>query len=288
MSGDAKQTLTACAACSSISQIDVELTYNLALRDIRVRYRRSVGGFLWSLARPLFLTLVLWAVFSHILRTPFNHEGVPYWLFMLTSILGWNFFVGALSEGTFSVCNNSNLVRKVPINATVFPVSAILSNGFHFVLALLVLFLVLIVGGWFRLSWWLLFLPLVLVMQAVFALSLAFITSALQVFYRDVGNGLDIVTMAWFYVTPIIYPLDLARAELGGRFGEWAWYAYLSNPPAIFAAAMRRCLIFGPNAELPDGTLLMMFAAVSLAVLILLWIGWRIFKKLSERFADEL
>ncbi|MDD4278788.1 ABC transporter permease [Candidatus Sumerlaeota bacterium] len=275
-------------SAAAFSRIDIELTWGLALRDIRVRYRRSIGGFLWSFARPIFLTIVLWAVFSHILRIPFNHPDVPYWLFMLTSILGWNFVTGTLIEGTYSVCGNSNLVRKVPVNAAVFPISVLLSNAFHFALALIVLFLVLIIGGWFTASWWLILLPFVIITQGLFVLALAMFTSSMQVYYRDIGNGLDIITMAWFYITPILYPLDLAHAELAARFGPWAWCAYLSNPTAVFAAATRRCLIFGPNAEIHDATLLMAFSATTLASIVLLMIGWKVFHKLSERFADEL
>lgn len=258
------------------------------MRDIRVRYRRSVGGFLWSMGKPLLLTLILWAVFSHILRIPFNHEGVPYWLFMLTSIIGWNFTVGALTEGTHSVCANGNLIRKVPLNSGVFPASVILSNTFHYAMALGVLFAVLILGGWLASPLLLFALPVVLLVQAVFILSLVLLTSSLQVFYRDVGNGLELITMAWFYATPILYPMDLARDQLMEKFGSWAWYAYLCNPPAVFAAAARRCLIFGSGAELSDRTLAVAFVLTTVFSFLLLGVSRRLFLKLSERFADEL
>lgn len=269
-------------------RVDAELTWSLALRDIRVRYRRSVGGFLWSMGKPVLLTVILWAVFSHLLRIPFNHDGVPYWLFMLCSIVGWNFTVGTLMDGTHSVCGNGHLIRKVPLNAGVFPLSVLVGNLFHFCMALVVLLTVVVAGGWLVSPWGLVALPVVMVAQALFLLALILVTSSLQVFYRDVGNGLDLVAMAWFYASPILYPLDLARGQLTERLGEWAWWLYLCNPPAVFSAAMRRCLFFGANAELPDSVLAAAFVAHMIFALAMLALARRLFNRLSERFADEL
>src|SRR5690606_16121424 len=103
--------------------------------------------FLWSLVRPAVLTLVLWLVFTKILPMPFNELGVPFWLHVLVSILGWTFFIGSLTDAAHSVTANASLLKKVKIDAEVFPLSSILSNGVHLVLALSVVLLYLVLSG---------------------------------------------------------------------------------------------------------------------------------------------
>jgi ABC-type polysaccharide/polyol phosphate export permease len=266
----------------------LELISSLAKRDLKVRYKDSVLGFLWSLFRPAFLTLVLWAVFAHILVVPFSIRGIPYWLHVLVSVLSWNFMVGSLFDASGSILSNANLIKKVRLDAEVFPVACIVANAVHFMLALMLVVVVLVLGG-YGLHWEILLLPAVLGVQVLLVLGLAFYVSSLNVFYRDVGSMLELGTLAWFYVTPIIYPLNFAREQLLARLGEVGFMIYMLNPAAAIVAGIRRFLLYGDaRAEVSDpqlGVYLVISFVVSLVIAVT---GWLVFRRLSERFADEL
>lgn len=266
----------------------LELVSSLAKRDLKVRYKDSVLGFLWSLFRPAFLTLVLWAVFAHILVVPFSIPGIPYWLHVLVSVLSWNFMVGSLFDASGSILSNASLIKKVRLDAEVFPVACIVANAVHYALALVLVVAVLVVGG-YGLHWEILLLPAVVGVQVLLVLGLAFYVSALNVFYRDVGSMLELGTLAWFYVTPIIYPLNFAREQLLMRLGETGFMLYMLNPAAAIVAGTRRFLLYGgARAEVSDpqlGAYLVISFFVSLVIAVT---GWLVFRRLSERFADEL
>jgi ABC-type polysaccharide/polyol phosphate export permease len=267
-----------------------ELVLSLAKRDLKARYKDSVLGFLWSLFRPAFLSLILWFVFSKILGYWRHTAGVPYWLHVLASVLVWNFFVGTLFESTASLVSNASLIKKVHLNAEVFPISAIVSNAVHFALAFALLLVVVLLAG-VGLHWHILLLPVVLLVLVLLMLGLGFWLSALNVYYRDVGSVVELTTMAWFYITPIIYPLYEARTKLLGisKFGSVWFGLYMLNPMAPIVVAFRALVLQPPGqAELPLPMLagyLGQALVLSLAVAIT---GWLAFRRLSWRFADEL
>ena len=263
-----------------------ELISSLAKRDLKTRYKESVLGFFWSLLRPAFLTLILWLVFSLIVPIRFDQGRVPYWMHVLVSVLAWNFLVGSLFDAAGSILANANLLKKVKLDAEVFPVSSALANAVHFALALaLVLVIVAVVGPGLGVN--LLLLPAALALEVLLILGLGFFLSALNVFYRDVGSALELGVMAWFYITPIIYPLQEARRSLG-RFGDIWFHLYMLNPMAPIVGLVRRAVLYGPNAELSDRALFA-YAGVSAVVSLCLFAsGWMLFRRMSGRFADEL
>jgi len=265
----------------------IELILSLAKRDLKARYKDSILGFFWSLLRPAFLTLILWIVFYKILPTHFNADGVPYWLHVLVSVLAWNFFIGALTEATHSIVNNGNLLKKVRLDAEVFPIAAILANGVHFALAFVIVFLILVIGH-VGLHWSLLFVPVVVGVLALLVLGLSLFLSAFNVYFRDVGSALELGGLALFYVTPIIYPITAAYDKLSRAGAAWP-VVYMLNPVAPIIGALRRATLYGPkNAELADATLLMFFGIATGVSLVLVSSGWLVFRRLSRNFADEL
>lgn len=269
-------------------QQQVELVLSLAKRDLKARYKDSVLGFFWSLFRPAFLTVILWIVFSKILHLPPPSESVPYWLHMLLSVLVWNFFAGSLIEATHSVVANANLIKKVPLDAEVFPIAAIISNGVHFALAMSVALLIAVyVTG--HLSWHIFLLPVGVGVLSVFVLAASLVTSALQVYFRDVANLLDLLMMAWFYITPILYPVWMVRERLAAANLSWAFPLYMLNPVASPVVAGRHALLYSGATGETTGAELASYLAVTAGLSLILFIpAFLFFRRMSRHFADEL
>jgi lipopolysaccharide transport system permease protein len=271
-----------------------ELIFTLVKRDLKVRYKASALGFLWSFGKPLFLMLIMTAVFSHIvgIETP-----IPYTLHILTGLLPWLFLQGSLFEAQNSILANANVVKKVHLPSEAFPTSAVLSNLVHLLLAFIVLsfFIVghaLLIDLRLLPSWEIIFLPFLLLLQTAMLLGIALIVSSLNVFYRDVGSITEIVITAWFYMTPVIYSIQKARIQLKENMGSEAlYYLYLSNPMTPIIVGYRRVLYgdylrYAP--EVSDSTLLMGLGVSTLFTVVVLMIGTSMFRRLSRKFADEL
>jgi ABC-type polysaccharide/polyol phosphate export permease len=181
------------------------LLQNLVRRDLKVRYRNSVLGILWSLLNPLFMMLVFSLIFGKLIP----REDIPnYPVFFLVGLLPWNFFSGSVLSGTVSITSNSPLIKKVFFPRVLLPTATLLSNLVNFLLAFIVLVIFLYVSG-IGLTVHALWLPAILFTQLLFTLGLVLILGTLHVFYRDVVMILDVVMLAWFFMTPIIYSLDL-------------------------------------------------------------------------------
>lgn len=269
-----------------------ELVWNLVKRDLKTRYKSSVLGFFWSFGKPLFLMLILWFVFTTVLRLPEfkkRNPDFPFALHLLTGVLAWSFFTGGLSDAMHSIYANSNLVKKVKLNPAVFPVAAILSHLVNYLFALVVLFCFMIAYHT-PLTPHILLLPAVILLQTFLMLALSLILSALFVFYRDVGSILEITLTGWFYATPIIYPFWLAATEIPKRFSIWVIYVYLLNPITPLVVACRRVLFHAllPTPEMTDTFLMYYLLYVLILSVILYHIFVRVFTRLAARFADEL
>ncbi len=180
-----------------------ELIWALALKDLKLRYKRSVLGFLWALLNPMLLMLVLSVVFSTIMAQTMPH----YAIFLLSVLLPWTFFSQSLSYAAESIVGNGDLIKKVSVSKLVFPVAAVVSNMINFVLSLIPLVLiVLAMRHPFHLTW--LYIPVPLLALTLFTLGATFFFAAANVYYRDVAHILQVLLNVLFYVTPIIYSID--------------------------------------------------------------------------------
>lgn len=267
-----------------------ELIFTLVKRDLKIRYKASALGFLWSFGRPLAMMVIMWAVFAHFIGVARAHPELPYALQLLSGILPWMFLTGSLFEAQGSVLANGHIVKKISIQTIVFPAAAVVGNLVHLILAmgLLVLFAVALDVS---IGWEVLFLPFLMLLQTGMLMGLALILSSLMVFYRDVGNISEIVIMGWFYLTPIIYPVQMARDHFRAADREWLYWVYMANPMTPIICAYRRVL-FGPamrnSVEISDHTLLLGLGISTAFTLAVLLIGFRMFRALSSRFSDEL
>ena len=256
-----------------------DLILNLVIRELKARYKSSVLGFLWTLLNPLGMMIVLTIVFTVLM--PNRMDNYP--LFLLCGLLPWNFFSGGVMASIHSVVGNANLVRKVYFPREVLPIATVLANLVNFLLSLLVLFAALIVFER-RLSAWLWLLPVVILVQTCFILGVAFILSALNVFYRDIVMIMDVVMLAWFFLTPVVYPIEtLPRSyHVLGMDLNIHRLMYILNPMASITAAYRDLLYWGYRTNLD------FFLRTVVTALAILAIGYWFFARSSARFGESV
>lgn len=168
-----------------------------------MRYKRSALGFLWALLNPLLMMLILTMVFSTVMRVPVQH----YPIFLISTLLPWTFFSQSLSYSVESVVSNGDLLKKVYVAKSVFPMAAVLSNIINFLLSMIPLILLLVVFR-FPFHWTWIYLLVPFLSLVLFTLGCGFFFAMANVFFRDMAHILQVILSAWFYFCPIIYSLD--------------------------------------------------------------------------------
>lgn len=246
-----------------------ELILSLALKDLRIRYKNSALGFLWALLHPMLMMVVYIIVFSAILGRSMENYAV----FLITGIFPWSFFAQSTNYCVSTIVENSSLLKKVYVDKSVFPVSAVLSNLINFGLSLIALVVVLIAMQFPLYRTWI-FFPIPLIILCIFALGFGFICSAANVFFRDVSHIIQIVMSAWFYMSGIIFPLDVIAPK---------YQIILKlNPMFYIIDLFHQAVYYG--SPLNQGYVVLSFVC-SLAVLIL---GYMIFRRLQDMFVYYL
>lgn len=241
------------------------LLIELVSRDIKVKYRRSVLGILWSVLNPLLMMLVVTAVFSQIFK--FNVDNFP--AYYLTGSL----IFGFISESTMGSCGSiiegASLIKKVYIPKYVFPLEKIL---FAFVNALFSLIAVAIVLLILRVpvTWTTILFPIPLIYALVFSVGLGLVLSTMNVFFRDTGHLWSVWITAWMYLTPIIYPIDI----LPEIMKKVIWL----NPLTYYVDYFRQVILYG---TIPGVKMNLVCCGYSLGFL---FIGIIIFKKNQDKF----
>ena len=257
------------------------LIRNLVARDVKVRYKNSVLGVLWSLLNPLLMMLVFTVVFT--VMTPAGGGIRNFPVFVLCALLPWNFFSASLIGATGSIVGNASLVNKVSFPREILPASIVLAELVNFCLALVVLFAMIFVFG-IGLTPWALLLPVVLLIQVVFTLGISFLLATLNVFYRDTQQIMSVVMLAWFFVTPIFYPVSILPRDYhiwGLTIDIWRW-THILNPMTSLIATYRVILYDGAP---PAYDFLLRTALTALVCLV---IGLYLIRRLSWRFAEEV
>jgi lipopolysaccharide transport system permease protein len=197
-----------------------ELLFNMTRKELKVKYKRSVLGFLWSFMTPLIMLAVFGLVFSILAKTPMNWFVV----YLMSGLFPWLFFVNSLTQSVGSVVGNPGLVKKVYFPREVLTLGAVGANIFHFVMQMLILLVFLLIIGW-HFSIYILYLPLVMLLEIVLATGLSLFVASANVYLRDVQHFTEVATMAWFWLTPIVYVIGTVIGVLGGWFK-----LYLLNP----------------------------------------------------------
>jgi ABC-type polysaccharide/polyol phosphate export permease len=185
-----------------------ELIWALAIKELRVRYKRSALGFLWALLNPLLMMLILSMVFSTVMQGTIH----SYPIFLISALLPWTFFSQSLSYAVDSIVLNGDLLKKVFVAKSVFPIAAVLSNVINFMMSLVPLVLLLLVFRFpLHITWLYLFVPLLSLI--LFTVGCSFFFAMANVFFRDMAHILQVLLSAWFYLCPIIYSLDFVPAR---------------------------------------------------------------------------
>lgn len=210
-----------------------ELLVDLTRKELKVKYKNSVLGFLWSLVNPLLYLVVFSLVFQGILRSD-----VPYFaIFLLSGLLAWNLFNAGLGGATGSIVGNASLVQKVWFPREILPLASIGAAMVHFFLQLIVLALALLA---FRHGPAWSYVPLLVPAMAVLLVwtaALGIALSAVNVYLRDTQHLLELVLLAWFWFTAIVYPFRL----VADRLGEWTWIMFL-NPVMIVVLTFQQAI----------------------------------------------
>jgi len=246
-----------------------DVLFELVSRDMKLRYKRSVLGIVWSLINPLAQLLVFYFVFGLLLPLHISH----YPSFLLTGVLVWNWFQSSLVFATGAIVDNRELVRRPGFPLAMLPIVTVTAQLVHFALALpiLVLCVSLDVGS---LSASASVLPLVMIAQFVLTLSLAYIVATFHVSFRDTQYLLGVVLQLLFFLTPVFYD----TAALPERY---RWLLHL-NPMTYLVEAYRAILVAG---QMPDWQSLFVLSAASAG---LLFLGHAIFMRARYRFVEEV
>lgn len=265
-----------------------ELLTGLIGKDLKVKYQGSVLGFLWSLANPLVLLVVYTFVFQVVLKS-----GLPrFGFYLLSGLLIWNAFAGGVGMATDSVVANAGLVKKVHFPLGVLPLTAIGFNGVHYALQMVVLVAAMSVSGdtGFLGANLVLLIPAIIVALTVTA-GLAFLVAALNVRYRDTKHLVEIVLMAGFWVSPIVYSVQLVKHSGFMLRHHWAYELYLLNPMTAVVTASQRALYHDKISQLANPGLLFYAERLGLSMLVsvaLLVLGLYTYRRMSADFAEEL
>jgi ABC-type polysaccharide/polyol phosphate export permease len=242
-----------------------ELIWALALKELKIRYQRSVFGFLWALLNPALLMLVLTLVFSKIMKISIPH----YAIFLLSALLPWTFFSQSLSYAVESIVGNGDLIKKIRIAKLIFPVSAVISNMINLLLSIIPLAgIVLAMRHPFYWTW--LYLPIPLFALAIFTLGATFFFATANVYYRDITHILQILLQVWFYLSPIIFSLDFFPAK-------YQWMFKL-NPIVYFLDGFRLSIYYGMLPAWQSIFASFVCASISLVI------GFAIFRKHQQEF----
>jgi len=181
-----------------------ELLGNLIVTELKLRYRNSILGFLWTILNPLFYLLILAVVFSKIMR--FQIEN--YTIFLFSGLASWMMIQQTVITATASIVNNQSIIRKVYIPKLLFPLSNVMARFIDHFILIIILFMFMIYFK-IHLSWNLFIIPLIVLMHFLFSLGLSLIFSVIYIKIRDVQHIIAIVFQALFFATPIIYSLEI-------------------------------------------------------------------------------
>jgi ABC-2 type transport system permease protein/lipopolysaccharide transport system permease protein len=242
---------------------------NMVIQELRVRYHRSLLGFLWTLLNPILMMTILALVFSQL----FAASVQDYAIYLFAGMVPWGFLAAALNDCAFCIIQNEGLIRKIYLPKLVFPIAKVLTALTTFLLSLGALFVLMKPLG-APISWALLFLPVAIVLFGMFTLGLGLVVAVANTFYRDCGHLVSVFLQAWYFATPIVYEAARMPEKWQRRF----WF----NPAYAFVRMFQEILRDGRFPQLTTVLVAAGFAAVSLGV------GYVAFKSHEDKLVFRL
>lgn len=243
-----------------------ELLKNLVARDLKVRYRRSILGFFWTMLNPLLMMIIFTVVFS----TFFRFSTANFVIYFLSAYLPWNFFAQSTAASMTSILRSGSLIKKIYVPKAVFVLATVISGLVNLAFAMVPL-LIVMVATQQKMGLSLLFLPVAVFLTTSFTLGLSLCLAAVAVFFHDVIEMYQVVLTAWMYLTPIFYPLEIVPSQ---------YRVLIQLNPMYYLVECFRAPIY--DGALPPIEYL---AYGGLAAVVALVVGWWFFCRSADRFA---
>ena len=248
-----------------------ELLKSNVKKEIRGKYKGSFLGVLWSFVNPLLMTLVYAIVFPYLMRgASYEH----YTTFLVIGILCWNWFTISISQGTFTMIGNGPIIKKVYFPREILPISIVTSGLVNFLISCIIMFIFLACSG-IGFSVYMCFLPLIIITQYILILGIVFITSAINVYVRDLEYIINFFIQMLFYGTPILYSTDIFA-------GSKILTLINLNPMTVIINSYRDVLYWQNMPHLKS-----LFIVLGASIVFMI-VGLAIFRKLAKGFAEEV
>ena len=247
-----------------------EMIYSLVRRDIRGRYKGSILGVLWMLVDPLCQLIIYTVVFSFILPSGID----KFYLFLFVALVPWIFFNQCMTGGSTIILANQDMIKKIYFPREIIPISYTISNLVNMLLSFIAVFVVVIVSKTPLSPVSLIFLPLVILNEFFLSLGMILLTCGINVYFRDVQYILNVISLGWMYLTPILYPRTLIPEPYNQLF--------YFNPLTVIIESYRDILYYG---QVPDMKKLLLSLLCSFIIML---IGFFCFGHLKKHFAEEL
>ena len=247
-----------------------EMISSLIKRDLRGRYKGSALGFLWTFLNPLFQLLVYTMVFSVIMRMEYE----KYYLFLFVALVPWIFFSSSVTAGAGCIWAQKDMVNKIYFPREVLPIAHVTSMLVNMLLTFLVVLGVIIVTGRGVNLVALLYFPIIMVVEYFLALGITMLVSAVTVFLRDIEYILGIIMMAWQFLSPVMYGVDMVPDEV-----KWLFDV---NPMTAILVAYRDIFYY---KQVPAVETLARATTMGVIVMV---VGFVVFEKLKKSFSEEL
>ncbi len=247
-----------------------EMIVSMVKKELEAKYKGSALGFLWTFINPLLQLIVYTIIFSIIMRAGIE----KFYLFLFVGLMPWTFFSTSVVGGSVSVISQENLIKKIYFPRQVLPITYILAAFVNMLLTFIVIFGVLLIDGW-GINWGIIwYLPVIMLVELLLAMGIGLLVSALTVYFRDLEHIFGIFMMAWMYMTPIMYTLEMVPEELRRIIKL--------NPMTPVIQAYQDVLYYKQEPQLET-----LVQAFTLGIVFLL-VGNFVFNKLEPNFVEEL
>jgi lipopolysaccharide transport system permease protein len=248
-----------------------DLLWTLSVHRVKVRYKQSVLGISWAILQPLSLMLIYTAIFSSVAKI--KSDGVPYAVFAYSALLLWTAFSTALTNATNGLVSHQQLVTKVYFPREILPLTYVFASVFDFAIGSTVLAGLMI---YYRvpLTLNILYAVPIIALLVAFATAAAFVFSATQVRFRDIGVAMPLLLQLWMFASPVVYPLSAVPQSIQPL--------YMLNPMAGIVDSFRRIVVQGlPPAGAP-------LATAAVVALVALPLSYMYFKHVESTVADVI
>ena len=245
------------------------LLWEFVIRDLKIKYRRSFLGYLWSLLNPLMMMVVLSAVFSNLFR--FDIPNFP--IYLLSGQIIFGFFSEATSNSMNSIIGSGALIKKVYVPKYIFPISRIVSSFVTLLFSLLAILIVILVTK-VKVTFMFLLFPIPLIYVFIFALGIGLILSVMAVYFRDVLHLYTVLLSAWTYLTPIFYPVSVVP--------DYVKSIIYANPMYYYVEAFRDIILYNRFPSFQTHFMCIIFSFSALVI------GLVIFYKNQRKFVMHI